>query len=567
MPTDRDAVPSAGSRRRLRPVPVVLAIMTSAVLSAVLPGAVAAADESSVATVTGRLVQAWSETHPDAVAAGHTDDGPISWIRTAAGEDVPIATEDVAGVQVGSTMSVTVAADGGDEDDRSEVLRSEVLAPAEVPAPAELLASAVGARITNQVTIAMVGPGGTKSDGTSLDSVVDAVNGPVATFWSEQSDGAITIGVTDRHDWLSTPVDCSQPGLLWDDVAERVHFEPGPGKHLVVYVSRASGCAYGMGEIGLAPTTGGRLYVQDPVPSLIAHELGHNFGLGHSSALQCEAATETGSCRTAGYRDYYDVMGASWRQLGSLNAPQAADLGVLPATARRDLSVWGGSAAVTLAPLAGRTGTRALRLTDASGVDYWLEYRAGTGRDAWLTRNKGSHGLETGVLLRRAGAFPDTSLLLDPTPSAAGAWDADFRSALPVGVSVRVADGQFTVVVDAVDAGGATVRIVPAPSPPPVAPDAVPARAADPGRSGTVLPGAGAGAAPASAAPAPVAGQAPVVVAADAREALLGPRSPAIESAGDTARLGGIVGPAVGVLVLGGTVVLLQRLRSAARRR
>jgi hypothetical protein len=529
--------------------------MTSAVLSAVLPQTVAAADAGSGATVVGRLVQAWSETHPDAVAAGAAAEGPISWIRTAAGEDVPIPTEDVAGVQVGSTMSVTVAAKDDDEDDESEVLDSQVLAPAETTA------TAVGARITNEVTVAMVGPGGTQSDGTSLASVVAAVNGPVAAFWSAQSDGAISIGVTAQHDWLSTPVDCSEPGALWDDVAERVHFVAGPGRHLVVYVSRAAGCAYAMGEVGLAPTSGGRLYVQDTLPSVLAHEFGHNFGLGHSAGFQCEAAVETGSCRTAGYRDRYDVMGASWGQLGSLNALQAADLGVLPAAAQQDLSVWGRAAAVTLAPLGGRTGTTALRLTDADGVDYWLEYRTATGQDAWLARNRGIHGLEAGVLLRRAGAFPDTSLLLDPTPSAASSWDADFSSVLPVGTAVPVASGQFTVLVDAVDADGAVVRIVPSP---PTAAGAAPAAPAGGSRAGAVLPGA----AGAEASSVPDSGRTPVLWAPHSERFLAAAeRSPTLESAADGSGLAGIVVPAVAVLLLGGGVLLLHLFRSAAARR
>jgi hypothetical protein len=538
MPTVRNAVPSTGSRRCLRAVAVSLAIVASAGVSVALPAGHASADQGSGTTVVGQLVQAWSEPAPGVLAAGHAADGPISWIRTADGEDVPIPTEGVAGMQVGSTVSV-----------------SEVVATAEATAPVTT------AGLTNRVTVAMVGPGGTGSDGTTLASLVAAVNGPVASFWSEESDGAISVGVTDRHDWLSTPVDCAEPGRLWDDVADRVDFESGPGKHLVVYVSRAAAdCAYAMGEVGLSPASGGRLYVQDTLPSLLAHELGHNFGLGHSSGVQCDAAVETGSCRTAGYRDYYDVMGASWGELGSLNALQSADLGVLPATARQDLSVWGPATTVILAPLAGRTGTRGLRLTDAGGVDYWLEYRAATGRDAWLARGSGVHGLESGVLLRRVGAFPDTSVLLDATPSVASSWNADVRSALPVRAAVAVSGGQFTVVVDRVDAEGAVVRIVPSPPATAGAPAPAPVRSG----AGTVLPGSGVD----DAMSAPAGGVDPVLHEAPRYEqSFADRRSPALESAADDTSLGLLSLPAVVVLLLGAAGLLLHRSRSAAARR
>ena len=42
-------------------------------------------------------------------------------------------------------------------------------------------------------------------------------------------------------------------------------------------------------------------------------------------------------------------------------------------------------------------------------------------------------GLQAGVLLHRAGPLPDTSLLLDGTPSARAGWAADLSDALPVG--------------------------------------------------------------------------------------------------------------------------------------
>ncbi|HEY0508070.1 MAG TPA: zinc-dependent metalloprotease family protein, partial [Blastococcus sp.] len=473
-------------RRRSR----IVAIAAVVLLPLLLP-AVASADDgpSRGETVVGELVQAWPEheNHDEAVA--RSDEGPLTWIETDAGETVRVPTGDLAQdltgdpgagadlpvgatvqVVLGGTVTDTASTEQGLDPARG-VLSAEVVDPAPAEQPT------LGAAVTNTVTVVMmIPPGGAAEPGRTLADVVAAVNGPVNDFWNTESNGAVqVVAAATNYDWFQGTADCSNPTALWNEAATHAGgWTSGAGKHLLVYLPRGTaGCAYGLAQIGSDLNTGGRLYVTDVATSVIAHEFGHNFGLGHSSAKRCYGTWEAATgCRTEAYSDYYDVMGFSWDRVGSLNAPQAARLGVLPSAQQQVVSAGPSvrDTTFTLLPTGDRAGLRALKLVVPpgmtpwlpSGATYWLEYRAPTGRDAWLGTPAAIRGLQPGVLLRRAASGSDTSLLLDGTP-VPGTWDTTVQDVLPVGRTVPVGSGALNVTVESVTPTGATVRVTGAP--------------------------------------------------------------------------------------------------------
>ncbi|WNV74827.1 hypothetical protein [Geodermatophilus sp. DSM 44513] len=451
------------------------AVSVAVLAGAVLAPPVAAAVEQPVPgdTVVGELVQAYAEPAPgdhEDDPGGH-EDALLSWIEPDTGAAVRVPTEDVAAVEVGATVEVTL---GGSVVDAAvaeglepavDVLAAEVVAAA----PADPLLSRAAPGTTHEVTVALVVPAGATPDGRTPADVAAAVDGPVSAFWAAQTDGAVRFGVTAASGWYSAAAGCEDPYGLWAEAAARTGWVRGPNRHLLVYVpTTASGCSAGLAEVGRSVTSGGRALVNRTVTSLVAHELGHNLGLGHASRLRCDGTVDTGACGVERYADWYDLMGVSWEQMGSLNAAHAARLGVLPAGAAPTVSAGAPPAQFVLAPAGARTGTRAVRLADADGDVYWLEYRTPTGQDAWLGTSANYRRLPSGVGLRLAGDGEETSLLLDGTPSRSAQWAADTSAVLPGGVPVTV--GGFTVQVLEANAGGARVEVSGQPAPPPAAP-------------------------------------------------------------------------------------------------
>src|SRR4051794_5613291 len=246
-------MPSVPGPRRLRPArAAALAGVLAAGLAALpLGGGVAAAAPTT--TVVGKLLQAYPESRPETSAELAAE--PLTWVQRADGSSVRVDTDDVTGIPAGSTVRVRVGTPVGNSAPADGALDPALsVQSADVVAPPRAQTAAAAAPLTDQVTVVMAYPEGARHDDATLDQMVSALNGPVAGFWSQQSGGAIRLGVTAQVDWTPVPVDCRHPDQVWVAAAGAAHFTEGPGKHLVVYLGTPPGslpdCPYGLGEVG-----------------------------------------------------------------------------------------------------------------------------------------------------------------------------------------------------------------------------------------------------------------------------------------------------------------------------
>jgi hypothetical protein len=370
-----------------------------------------------------------------------------------------VRTSTLAQVPTGSTVDAEVSdeaagprstpAPTGDAEAAAEsggtVVAARVTAAAPVPAP--LVAS------VHDVTAVLVLPPGASPDASTASRLAAAVDGSVSSYWSTQTGGRVRFRVVRAVGWLRVRSRCDDAWGLWSEVALRVGFVPGPRRHLLVLVPpSADGCYAGLGTIGATSDAGGSAYVRGTTTGLIAHELGHNMGLGHSNGLQCAGADDgiwsgswTAGCVRTGYRDWYDVMGVSWDHLGTLSTAQAFRLGALGRGTTATITT---PARATLTAVGLHEGLQSLRVTDPAGGTYIVEYRGAIGDDAWLARNW--RGLRPGVLVRRDDPEGDLAqtLLLDATPSPAARFAADWDEPVPLDGSLTSGDGRVVVRVD-----------------------------------------------------------------------------------------------------------------------
>ncbi|MGZ8695051.1 MAG: hypothetical protein ACXWYS_06385 [Gaiellaceae bacterium] len=174
--------------------------------------------------------------------------------------------------------------------------------------------------------------------------------------------------------------------------------------------------------------------------TLVAHELGHTYGLSHSNTWECSR----GSCDTFEYGDFYDTMG---RGDGDFNAWEKLKLGWITTT----LAAAGPGLYTIDRPDRPSALPQAFSVSTAR-TEYWFENRQESLPFLGTV-------LPTGVLVRTTGPpttppqfrTPPTQTLLLPNAAGTG------RAALQPGQTFSV-PGTFSVTVEAQVDGQAGLR-------------------------------------------------------------------------------------------------------------
>src|SRR5262245_1621947 len=219
----------------------------------------------------------------------------------------------------------------------------------------------------------------------------------------------------------------------------------------VIYAFTGSGCTWwGFGSIGGSP---GQVWINGAFQSVVAsHELGHNFGLYHSHALECGTVTMGGSCSSVEYGDLFDVMG-NGNGPTHYNAVQKDLLGWLDYGVSPPITevVASGTYTIDGFEMPG-VSPKALRIKTAVGDWLYVEYRRPVGFDSYLSSNA---NVSNGVIIHYWDGTGDGVYLLDMTP-ATSSW-AD--PALAVGATFQDAAGKVTITPTSVNGTTATVNV------------------------------------------------------------------------------------------------------------
>ena len=249
-------------------------------------------------------------------------------------------------------------------------------------------AYAVDERVIDVVEVTWAGAPAPAGDANKVATVIDTeVNADwkkFTTMYGDTQDRTVSFQtgeVLDTPIALVSKMACTGylasefMGSIRPEAYRRLGITDYSERYLVVVAPKA-GCIWsGRAQVGSANSKSGTLILHDSASSLvITHEIGHNFGLGHSNFLRCDNAAYDGpwgdTCKGVEYGGTIDVMG-NVNTSSPLSTYHQWRMGFIDDAQIKQ--VWQ-SEVINLAPSDFANGTKAIFIRDGKAA-YWIEYR------------------------------------------------------------------------------------------------------------------------------------------------------------------------------------------------
>ncbi|PWT89578.1 MAG: hypothetical protein C5B54_08690, partial [Acidobacteria bacterium] len=272
------------------------------------------------------------------------------------------------------------------------------------------------------------------------------------------------------YGWYTIPVlssECSQYviGNAAKSAAAAAGVDLSQYSHLI-YMFPNDSCFFwsGLSTVGGNPSES--WINNDNSLRVVAHELGHGFGLFHSQGLDCTPGVLGTSCSTMAYGDTLDVMGG---RAAHLNAYQKERLGWLNYGSSPPIKTANISGTYQVEPMeSSGTSPKAIKILKSTDPVtgnrswYYLEFRQALGFDSWMIGDAYlvEENVLNGVVVHTGTENKgDSSLMLDMTPDSPAIYGDLFDPALVAGQTYTDPEAGVTITTTSADANQAVVNV------------------------------------------------------------------------------------------------------------